>query len=549
MPDRRGAGAAALTLIALRAFPARLTLLAALAAACTAGPSVPLRAASQSLAADQTLRVRLAAGPRTLDPSLVTDEREEAVVRQFSEALLRPAVDGREVLPAAAESFDLSPDGITWTFRLRSNGRFADGQPVRAQDFVFAWRRLIDPRTAAPHGDLFAGVVSGGEEAQALGPRGDPSLDAALDRLGLRAPDDLTFQVTTPSPMGSLRWIATLPEGGPLRPEMLKAPGQAGNGPFRVADSAAGRVVLVPNPAYWAGRTTLSHLVFDFGPDPGAGHFGAGAVDILAAPPDGLDAGLRASLRMRPELTTFWIAFNTGRAPLDNARVRQAIAEGIDRDALAADLFGGRAAPATTLVPRGIRGHRPEAGRPQESNPGAARQLLDQAGVPRDQLVALPLIVQDRPLDRDIASAVAAQLQRNLGVSVSVQPLRPQEYSKRLQEGDFALAGPGGWTADYPDQQSFLDLFRSVDGHNAAGWRNPRYDGLVRQGDAETNPDRRDQLYGQAEQLLVQEAPVAFLVQRLDAALVKGYVRGLRPTAVDEWPGATYASQIYIAAH
>lgn len=535
MPDRRGAVAGALVALTL--------------AACSTPLSAPLKSQSQSLAGDQTLSVHLAEPPRTLDPSLATDEREAAVVRQFSEPLLRPAADLHDVEPAAAESYDTSSDGTIWTFHLRSNGRYADGQPVRAQDFVYSWRRLIDPRTAAPHGSFFAEAVAGGPDAVALGPK-DPRVDAALDRLGIRAVDDLTFQVTTAQAGGALRWIATLPEGGPLRQAMLATPGQVGNGPFRVADSSANRITLVPNPNYWAGRTTLSRIVFEFGGAAAAvDAYRAGHLDQVTAPPDTIDSPLRRDLLRSPELTTFWVDFNTTRAPLDNPRVRQALAEGIDRQAVVTEDFQGRAAPATTLIPSGMRGYRPEVGHPQDFNPTAARQLLDQAGVPHDQLTALPMIVRDRPQDRAIASTVAAQLQRNLGVSVAVQALGAADYAKRLRSGDFALAGPAGWTADYPDQQDFFDLFRSTDGNNGARWRSSRYDALVRLADTEPNADKRDQLYNQAEQLLVQEVPVAFLVQRYDVTLVKPYVKGVHPSPVDEWPGATYSTLLYIAAH
>lgn len=505
-----------------------------------------------SLADDQTLRVRLPEAPRTLDPALVTDEREEAAVRQFSEPLLRPTADLHDVQPAAAESFDLAADGVTWTFHLRANGRYADAQAVRAQDFVAAWRRLIDPRTAAPRGSLFAAYVQGGEQLQSLGPKAsDTALQAALDHLGLKAVDELTFQVTTPQPSGGLRWIATLPEGGPFRPEMQKTPGELDNGPFRVTDSSPSRIVLVPNPNYWAGRSTLNKLVLDFTSSDSAAlaAYRAGQLDMLVRPPDSLDTALRKDLRQTAELTNFWIDFNTLQAPFDNAKVRQAFAEAIDRTALVNELFHGRAAPATTLVPEGMRGYHPENGMPQESSAAAAHALLDQSGASKEQLAQLSLIVRDRPLDRAIADAVAAQLNRNLGVTVTVQPLNAGDYFKRLSGGDFALAGPEGWTADYPDQQNFFDLFRSIDGNNGAHWRNARYDSLVKLADTETSLDRRDQLYNQAEQLLVQESPVAFLVQRHPAALIKPYVRSVRTAAVDEWPGATYSSLLYIAAH
>ncbi len=527
-------------------------VLSLLTAACSTSPPAPLQSQSVSLADDQSLRVRLPAAPRSLDPALATDEREEAVLRQFSEPLLKPAPDLRDVQGAAAESYEISPDGLTWTFHLRANDRYADGEAVRATDFVYSWRRLLDPRTEAPRGALFAPYVKGGVELGALPPRNaDAAVEAALNNLGLKAVDDLTLQITTPQPAGGLRWIATLPEGGPLRPEMLKAPGTTGNGPFHISESSSSRIVMAPNPDYWGGRPTLNKLEFDFTDSDSAAItlFQSQQLGEVAAAPRSVPAALRRDLHQSPELTSFWLDFNTEKAPFDNARVRQAFAEAIDRPALAADVFHGRAAPVTTLVPAGMRGYHPENGQPQQGDLTAAKAALDQSGVSHDQLNQLTLITRDGPSEKDLASAVAAQLNRAFGLNLSVQPLPAADYAKRLHAGDFTLAGPEGWTADYPDEQDFFDLFRSIDGNNGARWRNPRYDQLVKLADTEINLDKRDQLYNQAEQLLVQESPVAFLVQRYDASLVQPYVRGLRQTAVDEWPGAAYSTLIYLAAH
>ena len=517
------------------------------AAACSTSAPASLKTQSQSLASDQSLRVRLPDGPRSLDPALAQDERELAVVRQFSEPLLKPTADLRDVQPAAAESYTVSSDLLTYTFHLRGNGRYADGMPVKAQDFVFAWRRLIDPRTAAPHADFFASLVQGGEEANALDAKHDADrIDPALDKLGLKAVDDLTFQVTLAVPASQAKWIAAMPEGGPLRPEMLKAPGTTGNGPFRVSETAKDHVALAPNSSYWGGRPTLSSLTFTFGSDAAAvAKYKAGELDLVVSPPDPVSADV---VRV-PELTTFWFDFNTARTPFQDTRVRLAFAMAIDREAIVNDQFKGRAAAATTLIPRGMDGYRPEDGRPQETNPTAAKQLLDAVGVPADQLSALPLIVRDRPLDRALAEAVAAQWTKALGVSVAIQPLNAVDYSQRLRSGDFALAGPTGWTADYPDQRDFFDLFRSNDGNNGARWRNSRYDALVRVADMEPDAAKREALYNQALQLLVSDAPVAFLVQRWQWSLEKPYISGAPVNSADEWPGATYSNLLYVTAH
>ncbi len=526
-------------------------LAAVLGAACSTSVPAPLRSQSQSLAGDQTLRVLLPEAPRSLDPALAQDEREEAVVSQFSEPLLRLQSNLHDVQPGAAESFSVAPDGVTWTFRIRPGARWSDGQPVRAQEFVNQWRRLIDPRTGAPHADLFASVVRGGEAAAALDAHDSARVDAALAALGLSAPDEQTFVVVTPDGSPRLQWIATLPEGGPWRADLQVHPGTVGNGPFHVTEAGRDRTSLAPNPNYWAGRTTLSKLVLEYGADTATAtsRYRAQEIDIAGNLTGPIDRSVRSDVVRMPELTVFWMDFNVERPPFIDARVRTAFAEAVDRDAIASEGLGGGAIPATTLIPNGMGGFHPEYGKPQEGNPAAARQLLDSAQVPHDQLEAIPMIVRDRPFDRAVAGLVAAQVQRNLGVTINVQPLSVADYTKRLRAGDFELAGPTGWTADYPEPGDFFAIFESDNGNNGSRYRSPRYDALVRLAGTELNGDRRDQLYGQAAQLLEQDSPVIFLVQRQRVSLVRPYVKGARRLPVDPWPGASSSGSIWIASH
>ena len=514
-----------------------------------------LRAPSLSLAANQALRVRMAFAPTHLDPALATSPSEVAVVRQVWEPLLRPTPDLADVEPAAAAGYDLSADGLVYTFHLRSNGRYADGRPVRAQDFVLAWRRLIDPRTASPWADLFASITKGGVEAESLDPKVDAGrLQEALDKLGIRSVDDLTLELTLPQPSAWARWIAALPAGAPVRPDLLEHPGWAehpvtaiGNGPFRLASNGATEVGLAPDLAYWGGRPTLSKLQFVVVKNDADAVLQYERGDLDVAGVGSADPGANRGLVKTAELTVFWLTFNTSRPPFDNPKLRLAFSQAVDRQAVVQGPLQGRAAAATGLLPRGIRGYQGAAG--QQFNPESAKQLIESAGIPRDQLQTLHLLVQDSLPDRAVAEFTALELKRNLGVGVTVDAVAPAVYSKRLLAGEFDLAGPEGWTADYPDPQNWYDLFRSTDGRNHARWRYQRYDLLVRQADGERDSGRREQLYQQAEQILGQQAPVLFLDQRSTWALVRGYVHGSVRTALDEWPGSLYAQRIYITQH
>lgn len=538
-----------------RRLGACLLVAALFGSACSNSAPNGLRAPSLSLASNQTLRVRLGGAPAHLDPALASSPSELAVVRQLAEPLLRPAPDLSDLEPAAAASYDISADGLNYTFHLRENGRYSDGQPVRAQDFVLAWRRVIDPRTGSPWADLFATVTRGGVEAEAL----DPALDAGrlptvLAGIGIRALDDLTLELTLPQPMAWARWIAALPAGAPVRAEALTRPGWAdhpetsiGNGPFKLASASANEISLGPDLSYWGGRPTLSRLQFLVVPKDAeaVAMFERGELELAgigSADPAGNQELVRTA-----ELTTFWLAFNTSQPPFDSARVRLALSQAVDRQVVIQSAFQGRGVASTGLLPRGIPGFQP--GSAQQFNPESSRQNLDAAGVARDQLGPIRLLVVDVLPDKAVAEVVAQELKRNLGLTITVEAVAPGVYSKRLLAGDFDLAGPQGWTADYPDPQNFYDLFRSSDGRNRSRWRSQRYDLVVRQADAERDQGRRQQLYQQAEQQLEQQAPALFLTQRTTSALARSYVHGSVRTALDEWPGSLYAQRIYLTQH
>src|SRR5712692_11559816 len=191
-----------------------LVLATVMATACN--PTTPLTQ-GPLLAKDPTLRVRLAYQRATLDPGQTQYPYETAVLRAVSEPLLKPKADLSGVTPAAAETYDVSSNGTTYTFHLRKTAQYWDGTPVKAQDFVYAWQRLIDPRLAAPNETFFAGAIANGDQVSSLDPQRDASrIDAALGTLGLKAVDDFTFQVTLSHPNPAFVWIATMPAGAPI---------------------------------------------------------------------------------------------------------------------------------------------------------------------------------------------------------------------------------------------------------------------------------------------------------------------------------------------
>ena len=519
------------------------------------------------LATDQTLRVALEDQPSSLDPGQTQYSYETAVLRAISEPLLKPAPDLSNVVPAAAQSYDVSASGTVYTFHLRPAGEYWDGVPVHAQDFVYAWQRLIDPRLAAPDEVFFASTILNGDRVSLLDPQRDASrIDAALATLGLKALDDYTFQVTLTSPDPAFVWLAAMPASAPVRQDVVKGAGDkwaatAGtlvtNGPFKVSDMVPGdHITVEPNPHYWGGRPTLTSIRFVIENDGAAAlsDYTGGRLDEVAVQPAQAArvagaAGLSNQLVRTPDLTVYWLAFRVTSPMTSNLNLRRAIAHAIDRDAYAAQVFQGQAIGADSLIPKGMRGY---AGtlQDQKFDVAQARAALASSGYTAKQLSTLKFSY-DQSLDfaKVTAKFVHDQLKTNLGIDITLQPLDANTFNSHLGSGDFEMAGPMGWQADYPDPADWFDTFTSTSSDNVALYQNPQYDNFVRAARHDIVPARRDQEYLQAQQMLVADAPVAFLAQSVSWYLVRPYVRGITPSPVEEWPGALSPLKLSLAPH
>ncbi len=519
------------------------------------------------LAKDQTLRVQLADQPGSLDPGQTQYPYETAVLRAISEPLLEALPDLSGVVPAAAQSYDVANGGSVYVFHLRSAGQYSDGVPVKAQDFVYAWQRLIDPRLAAPDETFFAGAILNGDKVSNLDPQRDAaSIDAALNTLGLKALDDLTFQVTLSQPDPAFIWLAAMPSAAPIRQDIVKKAGDkwaaspdtlVTNGPFKVSEMVAGdHITAVPNPHYWGAKPTLTAIDFEIVNDGAAAlsKFKSGGLDEITVQPAqaaavAADKGLSQDLLKIPDLTVFWFTFRVNVAPTNNAKLRLAIAQAIDRDAFVAQVFQGQGTPADAFIPKGMHGYAPNLSA-QHFDVAQARASLAASGMSASQLSGLTFSYdQTSDFGKATANFIHDQLKANLGVNITLQGLDANTLASNLSTGDFQMAGPMGWTADYPDPADWFDFFLTTSSNNVAFYQNQQYDNFVRVARTDVQVDRRDQEYQQAQQMLADDAPVAFLAQSVSWYLVRPYVRGIATSPLDEWPGAINSTRISIAPH
>jgi len=518
------------------------------------------------LARDQVLRVAIDDQPATLDPGQTQYGYEAAVLRAISEPLLKPLPDLSGVTPAAASSYEVNSDGTGYLFHLRPTAKYWAGTPVKAADFVYAWQRLIDPRLAAPSETLFADAVLNGDRVSVMDPQRDAgTLDTAIATLGLKAVDDFTFQVQLARPDPAFIWLATLPAGAPVRKDVVSKNSDkwasspdtlVTNGPFRVSEMVKGDHVTVErNPDYWGPKPTLTHIDFVVVNDGASSlaRYRSGDLDEISVQPAqagtvGTDSMLNRQLVKTPSLTVFWLVFRVDSPPLDNVKVRQAIAQAIDRDAFVSQIFAGQGEPAWTFIPKGMHGYMPGL-TAQKFDVAQARDSLAASGYSAKQVSLTFAFDQSSDFGKATAQFVHDQLKTNLGVDIILQGLDTNTLGSHLEVGEFQIAGPRGWAADYPDPADWYDIFTTTSAYNIPLWQNQQYDNFVRVARTDTQPARRDQEYLQAQTMLVTAAPVAFLAQTVSWYLVRPYVEGVVTSPVDEWAGALAPSTISIAPH
>jgi oligopeptide transport system substrate-binding protein len=438
-----------------------------------------------------------------------------------------------EPVPGAASSWEVSEDGLTYTFHIRPGLAWSDGSPLSAHDFLYSWKRFL---TIAPYSYLLW-HVRGGKDF------GAGRLDHE-GKLGIEAPDDTTFIVRLASPCP---YFVNLVSFYPLCPvsracierhgtaDWIKPENIVTNGPFRIRERRLkDRIRLERNPFYWdrgsVGLETIDALAVD-SPITALNLYLTGAVDwINVVPPIAIPV-----LRDRPDfsatinLGTNFLRFNTTRPPLDDVRVRRAIHLALDKEELVEGVLKGGQVPAASFVPPDIPGYTPPAG--ESFDPELARELLTEAGFAGGEgFPGFSLLYSTGETARDIAEVIGMQLKRNLGIRIHPASQERKVYylSQSSLDYDICLAN---WLGDYLDPSTFLDVFTSESGNNRTGWKNADYDALVRRAGVEIDPRERERLLVRAEEILLGEAPIALLYFRSTTNMIdpswKGYANNI----------------------
>jgi oligopeptide transport system substrate-binding protein len=496
---------------------------------------------------EQVLHRGLGEEPAGLDPVLTTDTSYYTVLSALLEGLVSEDPVDLHPVPGVAERWEVSPNGLTYTFHLRADARWSNGEPVTSSEFIVSWERMLAMNQASVAASQLY-IIRGAEAFN----RGD--LDSS--KVGLSAPDPLTLSVTLTHPapwflsaLSSPAWMpvpfASYASYQPVPPgrNPWSQPGTwVGNGPFILKEWRRGQeIVVARSSTYWdAGRVRLSEIHFHpfDSLDSEERSFRSGQLHVTEAiPPGRIDAyraGSPGLLRVDPLLGTYFMRLNVRRPGLGDARVRRALALAIDRESIAERVLRGGQGPAYSFTPPGIGAYAPAP--VQRRNLDEARGLLVQSGHAGGAgLPTFQLLYNTSESHRDVAEAVQEMWRRDLGIKVELvnEELKSTEEARRAGDYDLLLSS---WIADYVDPSAFLDMWRGSSGNNFTGWSSADYDSLLSKADLAAETGERNALYGQAERLLLSEAPIAPLYHYTHVFLIQPSVHGWNPTLLDHHP-------------
>jgi oligopeptide transport system substrate-binding protein len=467
--------------------------------------------------------------PLTLDPALVVDATSAEYVVEIFGGLV--TLDERlDVVPDLAERWEVSEDGRTYTFFLREGARFHDGRPVTAADFKYSLERACDPRTGSTVAGVYLGDIVGAKE----------KLEGKANEIrGIQVVDERTLRITIDAPKAYFLAKLTYSTAFVVDQRTADQPGWLtqpnGTGPFKLQEYSGQRIVLRRNEYYHRGKPKLAQVVFVLSGGSPMSMYENGELDIVGVGPADIERvrdpsnPLHAELSIVPQLDIQYLAFDVRQAPFQDVKVRQAFSLAIDRQKICDVVWKGMRMPAQGIVPPGMPGYTRETSL-VGYDPERARQLIAESeygGVDRLPPITLSISGRDGQLPL-VIEAIVAMYRDNLGIEIAV------EQTEDVLAGEpqfFSL----GWIADYPDPEDFLDiLFHSQSGLNHTHYANPQVDRLLEEARVERNTQRRMQLYQQAEEMIVAEAPWVPLWHSVDYILTKPYVKG-----------AAYAAAIY----
>lgn len=518
-------------------------------------PSAAPSSEPSAAPADEPFEITLniASEPQSIDPALNSAVDGAIMINHMFEGLMKWKDSGveangsdgtatnAELTYGQAESYEKveNADGtVTYTFTLRDDAKWSDGKPVTAGDFVYSWQRLVNPETAADYNYMIDCVVNANE---IMAGEMDPS------ELAVSAPDDRTFVVTIAAELPYFTELCAFPATFPVRQDIIEAKGDQwtfdtacyiGNGAYKMTEwEHNSKIVMEPNAEYYdVANLGPDKITFKLMDDQNAmlSGFRSGELDFIEEAPQAELAGLIASGEMKivDYIGTYYVCYQTQKAPFDDPRVRKAFTLAIDRTYIVNQVTQSGQVEASGFVPAGIYDAAGASGddfrttggdyyaatdADYEANCEEARRLLAEAGYPNGEgFPVVEYLYNTSDAHKAVGEALQFMWEEELGVTVT---LNNQEWATFLQtrkNGDYSIAR-NGWIADYNDPMTFLDMWVTGGGNNDAQYSNPKYDELIAAAKLSTDPAERMSLMHQAEDILMGEdgvlGPIYFYTQ------------------------------------
>jgi len=484
--------------------------------------------------------------PETIDPQILTGQADGRIASALFEGLTRFNPTNGLAMPGLASHWEISTDARTYTFHLRPEACWSTGEPITADEVVWSWRRAVTPATAADYASQFFCVRNG--RALVNGELRDATL------LGAEALDPRTVRVSLENPtpyfleLAASRVFFPVPRHAVERwgDQWIRADPLPCSGPYRLLSWRVNdRFRLSRNPRYWDASGVVTEridILSGDNPSTALNLFLTGEVDLISDRKI-IPGELGPELARRPEFHRFdylgqdFIRFNTTRKPFQDARVRRAVAQAIDRPRITARITRMGERPSSAVTPAGTGGYEPPSG--LSFDPVASRRLLAEAGYPEGR--GFPVIEYTFNVGSRIYEQTGVEIQSmlrdHLGIRVELRPLEWKTYLAEMSALNYDFIR-GSWVGDYDDPMTFLDCFLSDSGNNRTGWKDGRYDRLLQAAAAEADPRRRLGILRQAETLLVEEAvPVTGLYSHVGLyAADPRTVGGIWPNRMDEHP-------------
>ena len=491
-----------------------------------------------------TLQRGLLTDPETLDPQKSRSIQAADVIRDLGEGLVRHSPTG-ELIPGAAQSWEMSADGLKYTFNLRDGLRWSNGDALTAGDFVAGMRRLVDPATAAFYANMLesvenaAGIVTG---------------DIPVSMLGVEAPDDRTLVIRlaqqTPYLISQLSHPSTYPVhraslaehgDGFARPGRLVS-----NGAYKLDAWVPGSIVsLRRNEHYWNNEATAIDAVnyhVTVQDNSELNRYRAGELHMTSTvPPDSfaqIEEEYGDELRVAPYFGVYYFGFNLTKPPFkDNLALRQALSMAIDRQLLAERVVGRGEEPAFSWVPTGVNNYEPPRasfatlGRTEREQ--VARRLYKEAGYSEDKPLRVEVRYNTNDTNKKIAVAVQSMWKEALGVEATLINEEAQVWLANMREAEVTQVFRASWIGDYDDPHAFLSLLQTGNAANMPRYSNTEYDGLMARAAAQTDPTQRKLLLEEAERVMLADHPVIPMYFFVSKHLVSPQIEGWGDNVLD----------------